>query len=104
MAIEREPRGRESRSTKRSSRPVGRQIEVHNSAPGRFDLVTQQRRRRVDQAALDAVLGDDELALLLKKMTFEICKGERHRLDRLTVEACAKVVAPGHVKAAVGRP
>ena len=78
LASEREPRGCATSARTCSGCPVGQQVQLERGAAARADLVAQQRRRRIDQAAFHAGRGGDEFALAV-----ELLKADRHRLERL---------------------
>jgi hypothetical protein len=86
------------------------QVDQPRGLPLRRDLVAQPRREGVDQAALDAGVGQDELALL-RGLGRLARQARRHRLDRLAGELLPQEIAPARcagpggrdVEAAVGR-
>ena len=71
---EREPRGRESRSTSRACVQPGARSRWMTALTAGFDLVPQERRAGIDETALHAGLGDDEFTLALKGIPLESVK------------------------------
>ena len=80
-------------------RSVGQQVQLEAGAAPRTDLVAQQGRSGVDQAAFHAGDGGHEFTLAMERP-----EADRHRLERLAGEARGEVVAPAaaHVEPAVG--
>ncbi|MCY1366544.1 hypothetical protein D9M69_534430 [compost metagenome] len=66
---------------------VRQQVEQQRRTAIRCNLVTQQRRRRVDQAAFDAGGRGDELALAREVPALAVSEGDRDRLEGLPREA-----------------
>ena len=82
LASERAPRGCSTCGAHLLGAAVGQQVEQQGGAALRGDLVAQQRRDRIDQAAFDAGGGRDELALAREAPAAGIGEGDRHRLER----------------------
>ncbi len=78
-------------------RSVRCQIEQKYRPAFRLDLIPQQCRGGIDQAALHTFLGHNKFTLLPERS-----EGENHRLDRLAFEAFPKMFAPAHIESAVG--
>ncbi|OIQ65908.1 hypothetical protein GALL_525290 [mine drainage metagenome] len=85
-------------------RSVWQQIQVKPCLPMGHDLVTQQRRRGIDQAAFDPGGRRHKFTPALKQLACRGSEGDGNRLERLSGIVAGKVRAPTifDIKAAIG--
>ena len=81
----------------------GQQVQMQGGAAMGFDGVAQLRRRRIDQAAFDAVGRDDELPRLTPGRAIRAPQFDGHRFQRVAGKACGEVLAPAGASRRVPR-